>query len=120
MSEAIIEARGLHKSFKGTPALNGLDLEVPAGSIFGFLGRNGAGKTTTIKVLLGMARPTSGHARVFGLPVDATTSSVEIRRRTGFVSDEKDLYDYMTVDEIVRFTAAFFPRWRPQLEQRYL
>ena len=78
-------------------ALRGLSLQVPAGSICGFLGRNGAGKTTTIKVLLGMARPTSGDARVFGLPADAPDASVEIRRRTGFVSDDKDLYDYMTV-----------------------
>ena len=116
----VIEAADLRKNYDDVEAVRGLNLQVPAGSIFGFLGRNGAGKTTTIKVLLGMARPTSGHARVFGLPVDATGSSVEIRRRTGFVSDEKDLYDYMTVDEIVRFTAAFFPRWRPELERRYL
>jgi ABC-2 type transport system ATP-binding protein len=116
----VIEAADLRKNYDDVEAVRGLNLQVPAGSIFGFLGRNGAGKTTTIKVLLGMARPTSGHVRVFGLPVDATGSSVEIRRRTGFVSDEKDLYDYMTVDEIVRFTAAFFPRWRPELEQRYL
>ena len=93
---------------------------MPAGSIYGFLGRNGAGKTTTIKVLLGMARPTSGQARVFGLPADAPDASVEIRRRTGFVSDDKDLYDYMTVEEMIRFTAPFFPRWRADLEQRYL
>ena len=116
----VIEAADLRKNYDDVEAVRGLNLQVPAGSIFGFLGRNGAGKTTTIKVLLGMARPTSGNARVFGLPVDAAGPSVEIRRRTGFVSDEKDLYDYMTVDEIVRFTAAFFPRWRPEVEQRYL
>ncbi|HYT76498.1 MAG TPA: ABC transporter ATP-binding protein, partial [Vicinamibacterales bacterium] len=83
-------------------------------------GRNGAGKTTTIKILLGMARPTSGQARVFGLQAGLQDASVAIRRRTGFVSEDKDLYDYMTVAEIVRFTAAFFPRWRRDLEQRYL
>jgi ABC-2 type transport system ATP-binding protein len=116
----VIEAADLRKNYDDVEALRGLNLQVPAGSIFGFLGRNGAGKTTTIKVLLGMARPTSGRARMFGLPVDATAPSVAIRRRTGFVSDDKDLYDYMTVDEIVRFTAAFFPHWRPELEQRYL
>ena len=94
----VIETADLRKHYDGVEAVRGLNLQVPAGSIFGFLGRNGAGKTTTIKVLLGMARPTSGHARVFGLPADAPDASVEIRRRTGFVSDEKDLYDYMTVD----------------------
>jgi ABC-2 type transport system ATP-binding protein len=116
----IIETADLHKRYDDVEAVRGLDLQVPAGSIFGFLGRNGAGKTTTIKVLLGMARPTSGHARVFGLAADAQDTSVEIRRRTGFVSDEKDLYDYMTVEQMIRFTAPFFPRWRVDLERRYL
>ena len=115
-----IETLDLRKNFGTTEALRGLDLDVPAGSIFGFLGRNGAGKTTTIKILLGMTRPTAGRARVFGLPADAPESSVEIRRRTGFVSEDKELYEYMTVDEIVRFTAAFYPKWHRDLEQRYL
>jgi ABC-2 type transport system ATP-binding protein len=116
----IIETADLHKRYDDVEAVRGLHLQVPAGSIFGFLGRNGAGKTTTIKVLLGMTRPTSGHARVFGLAADAQDTSVEIRRRTGFVSDEKGLYDYMTVEQMIRFTAPFFPRWRVDLEQRYL
>jgi ABC-2 type transport system ATP-binding protein len=116
----VIETVDLRKHYDGVEALRGLSLQVPAGSIYGFLGRNGAGKTTTIKVLLGMARPTSGHARVFGLPADTQSASVDIRRRIGFVSDEKDLYDYMTVEEIIRFTAPFFPRWRSDLEQRYI
>jgi ABC-2 type transport system ATP-binding protein len=116
----VIETTDLRKDYDGVEAVRGLSLQVPAGSIYGFLGRNGAGKTTTIKVLLGMARPTGGHARVFGLAADAQESSVQIRRRTGFVSDDKDLYDYMDVEEMIRFTAAFFPRWRADLEQRYL
>ncbi|HEY3052098.1 MAG TPA: ABC transporter ATP-binding protein [Thermoanaerobaculia bacterium] len=116
----IIETADLRKSYGGVEALRGLNLNVPAGSICGFLGRNGAGKTTTIKILLGMARPTSGVARVFDLPADSQQASVEIRRRTGFVSEEKDLYDYMTVEELIRFTAAFFPQWRADLQQRYL
>jgi ABC-2 type transport system ATP-binding protein len=116
----IIETVELQKNYDGVEAVRGLNLQVPAGSICGFLGRNGAGKTTTIKVLLGMARPTSGQARVFGLAADAPGASVEIRRRTGFVSDDKDLYNYMTVEGMIRFTAAFFPRWRTDLEKRYL
>jgi ABC-2 type transport system ATP-binding protein len=116
----VIETADLRKQYPGVEALRGLSLQVPAGSIYGFLGRNGAGKTTTIKVLLGMAFPTSGRARVFGLPADEQETSVDIRRRTGFVSDEKDLYDHMTVEEMIRFTAPFFPRWRADLEQRYL
>src|SRR3954465_2309891 len=106
-----IETLNLHKTYEyggGTAeALRGLTLRVPAGSIYGFLGRNGAGKTTTIKVLLGMAHATSGEARILGVPAQPGEASVEARRRVGFVSDEKDLYDYMTVAEMIRFTAAF-------------
>jgi len=120
----VIETVGLRKQYGGSggpvEALRGLDLQVPAGSICGFLGRNGAGKTTAIKVLLGMARPTSGAATVFGLPSDVPDASVQIRRATGFVSDDKELYDYMTAGEMIRFTARFFPRWRADLEQRYV
>jgi ABC-2 type transport system ATP-binding protein len=115
----VIETSELRKQYDDVEALRGLSLRVPAGSIFGFLGRNGAGKTTTIKLLLGMARPTSGSAVVFGQPAALEAASVEIRRRIGFVSDQKDLYDYMTVDEMIRFTTPFFPRWRSDLEQRY-
>jgi ABC-2 type transport system ATP-binding protein len=121
VSEAVaIETVDLHKRFEATDALRGLNLRVPQGSIFGFLGRNGAGKTTTIKVLLGMARATSGQARVLGLPAGDAGASVTIRTRTGFVDETKALYDYMTVDEIIRFTAGFFPGWRRDLEKRYL
>jgi len=116
----VIEASELRKEYEGVEALRGLNLHVPAGSIYGFLGRNGAGKTTTAKILLGMTRPTSGQVRVFGSPADVPRVSVDIRRRVGFVSDEKDLYDYMTVGEIIGFTREFYPRWRPDLEERYL
>src|SRR5262249_33290268 len=68
-----------------------------------------------MKILLWMVRPTGGQVRVFGL-----TPDVEVRRRVGFVSEEKDLYGYMTVEEMIRFTAPFFPRWRVDLEKRYL
>ena len=115
-----IETVGLRKSYDGVEAVRGLDLQVPAGSIFGFLGRNGAGKTTTLKMLLGMARPTSGTATVLGLAADSREASVEIRRRTGFVSDDKDLFDGMAVGELVRFTSPLFPRWRKDLEEKYL
>jgi ABC-2 type transport system ATP-binding protein len=116
----IVETTELQKRYDGVEALRGLDLQVPAGSICGFLGRNGAGKTTTLKILLGMVRPTGGEARVFGLSAESARESVEIRRRTGFVSEEKDLYGYMTVREMIDFTVPFFPRWRGDLVQRHL
>ena len=120
MSDFVIEISGLKKSFKGQPALNGLDLNVPAGSIFGFLGRNGAGKTTTIKLLMGILKQDGGTAQLFGLPVSNGSNGIEARRRIGFVSEEKELYPYMTVAQVIRFTRPFFPRWRDDLEQRYL
>jgi ABC-2 type transport system ATP-binding protein len=116
-----IETEDLRKQYAGgVEALRGLTLHVPRGSIFGFLGKNGAGKTTTIKVLLGMAHATGGRATVFGLDAGAQHSSVAIRRRTGFVSEEKDLYELMTVEQIIRFTASFYASWRGDLEHQYL
>jgi ABC-2 type transport system ATP-binding protein len=120
MTDLAIETNQLYKSFAGNPALRGLDLRVPVGSIFGFLGRNGAGKTTTIKTLMGLLRPDGGAARVFGIPIVDADSSVEIRRRIGFVTEDKELYPYMTVQQLIRFTRPFFPKWRNDLEQRYL
>jgi ABC-2 type transport system ATP-binding protein len=115
-----IEAADLRKAYGTVEALRGLNLRVPAGSICGFVGRNGAGKTTTIKILLGMVHATAGDARVFGLPVHAPQSNVEIRRRVGFVSEDKDLFDTMSVGDMIRFTASFYRRWRADLEQQYL
>src|SRR5271155_1845932 len=120
MTDTIVETSQLCKSFTGKPALCGLDLRVPAGSIFGFLGRNGAGKTTTIKTIMGLLKPDSGDAHVFGTPVADADRSIEIRRRIGFVTEDKELYPYMTVEQIIRFTRPFFPKWRDDLERRYL
>jgi ABC-2 type transport system ATP-binding protein len=116
----VVDIVDLHKRYASVDAVRGLSLQVPPGSIYGVLGRNGAGKTTTIKVLLGMAQPARGRVRVFDLDATDAAASVEIRRRTGFVSEEKELYDFMTVGDIVRFTAAFYPRWHRDLEERYL
>jgi ABC-type multidrug transport system ATPase subunit len=118
--DCVIEILGLRKSFRGLEALRGLDLRVPAGSIYGFLGRNGAGKTTTIKALMGLLHPDGGDARVFGQAIGGDAAGVDIRRRVGFVTEDKELYPYMTVEQVVRFTRPFFPRWRDDLAQRYL
>lgn len=120
MSQAVIEIEALRKRFGAQAALDGLDLRVPAGSVFGFLGRNGAGKTTTIKHLLGLIKADGGTARIFGQTIANAGAGVAIRRRIGFVTEDKDLYPYMTVEGIIRFTRPFFPTWRRELEQRYL
>jgi ABC-2 type transport system ATP-binding protein len=120
MTDFIIETNQLCKSFDSQPALRGLDLRVPIGSIFGFLGRNGAGKTTTIKTLMGLLHFDSGSAEVFGMPIVDADNSVEIRRRIGFVTEDKELYPYMTVEQLIAFTRPFFPKWRHDLERRYV
>jgi ABC-2 type transport system ATP-binding protein len=116
----IIDTADVRKFYGSVQALAGLDLRVPRGAICGLLGRNGAGKTTTIKVLLGMVRPTSGQARVFGLAADDTRASVEIRSRTAFVSEDKDLYGGVSVAELVRFASSFYTKWRADLASTYL
>ena len=73
---AAIDLRGLRKRYGSVDALTGLDLQVPTGSIFGFLGRNGAGKTTTIKALMGMIRVTAGEGFVLGHRVGDTQDGV--------------------------------------------
>jgi ABC-2 type transport system ATP-binding protein len=103
---AIISTLGLAKSYRGVQSLKGIDLAVPEHSIFGFLGPNGAGKTTVIKLLLGLARPTSGTATVFGL--DTARQSRAIRRRVGYLAQDPRFYDKMTARQTLRFSARFF------------
>jgi len=103
---SVIETRALSKSYGRVQALRPLDLEVPEGSIFGFLGPNGAGKTTAIKLLLGLAQPTSGTGQVFGR--DVVSESLSIRRRAGYLPQEPHYYGYMTARQALRFAARFF------------
>ncbi len=120
MDELVVETIELTKRYGRFEAVSRLNFSVPRGSIYGFLGRNGAGKTTTIKMLLGMTHPTSGEVRVFGRDPQQAEQGVEIRRRTGFVSEEKQLYVGMTVEQIIDFTRPFFPTWDVRLEKQLL
>lgn len=113
---AVVETRDLTKRFGNNYALSGLTMSVPRGQIVGFLGRNGSGKTTTIKILLDVVRRTSGDVTLLGEP----TGSVAARRRIGFLGEDKRLYAYMTVREIIAFTRPFFPTWRVETEARLL
>jgi ABC-2 type transport system ATP-binding protein len=120
MEQWAIEINDLRKAYGKQCAVDGLTLRVPAGSIYGFLGKNGAGKTTTIELLLSIVRADSGSASVFGAPVTGGKESSSVRRRIGFVSEDKGLYPYMTVEQIIRFTRGFFPEWQMDMERRYL
>jgi len=102
----VIYTQELSKAYKGVQALHGLNLEVPKNSIFGFLGPNGAGKSTTIKMLLGLTRPTSGKALVFGQ--DIAKDSLAVRRRVGYLAQDPRYYEHMTARQTLRYTARFF------------
>lgn len=116
MNGAAIAIRDLKKRFGKVEALSGLTLDVPRGSVCGFLGRNGA---TALKMLMGMARPDSGSAQVLGLDALSRSGSLEIRRRAAFVTETKELYPNMSVDQTIRFVAGFFPGWDWDLEREY-
>jgi len=120
MPELIIETENLKKIYGGKAAVDGIDLAVDRGSIHGFLGRNGSGKTTTIKMLLGLTYQTSGEARVFGLRPGDRKEGVRIRRRVGFVSEDKGLYDSVKVEQMISFTRSFFPTWDREMEGRLI
>jgi ABC-2 type transport system ATP-binding protein len=104
--DLIIETKDLHKRYGKFEAVNGLSLEVPAGSIYGFVGPNGAGKTTTMRMLTTLTRPTSGQAWVAGHSV--TQEPRAVRRAIGYMPDEFGVYDDMRVWEYLDFFAACY------------
>ncbi|MGC9996033.1 MAG: ABC transporter ATP-binding protein [Terriglobia bacterium] len=117
MNDLAIHTEGLVKLFGKTRAVDGLDLKVPRGSVYGFLGRNGAGKTTTVKTLLGLLRPSAGAAQVLGF--DIGRDLIAILERTGFVPENKMLFGTLTPAQIVHFNQGYFPKWSNQLVARY-
>lgn len=117
MGELAIATENLRKTYSGFRAVRGVSLNVPQGTAYGFLGRNGAGKTTTIKMLLGLVRPTSGAATIFGM--NAERDRLAISRRTAFVSEKKALYPSLTPGELVRFSKAFYPTWLDGAVDKY-
>lgn len=107
MNDALaIETRGLGKRYGSVIALDDLDLRVPRGSVTGFLGPNGAGKTTAMRLLLGLARPTSGSATILGR--DVAADATEVRRRVGFLAQDPRFFEHETARATLRFTARFF------------
>jgi ABC-2 type transport system ATP-binding protein len=120
ISDRVIHTTELTKDYGGFRAVDRLNCRVRAERITGFLGRNGAGKSSTIKMLLGMIRPTSGSGTVLGYRIDDPKQSIAIRRRIAYVGEDKGLYGYMTVAEIIRFTRSFYRDWQPATERLLL
>ena len=114
-SPAIL-VRNLSKIYDGRAAVDGLSLEVPRGSFFGFLGPNGAGKSTTIRMLTGLIPPTSGEIEMLGLPMPA--SEMEIKKRIGLVPDESLLFDRLTGQEFLEFVGRMYGLARPLVVER--
>lgn len=103
MQNAIIELHGLTKRYGGYMAVDRLDLQVKKGEIFGILGPNGAGKSTTILMMLGLAEPTSGTAKVCG--INATTSPVSVKAKVGYLPEDVGFYEDLTGIENLIYTA---------------
>lgn len=116
----IIETKDLGKQFGTFHAVRGLNLRVARNQVTGFLGRNGAGKSTTIKMLLGMTHPTSGSGLLLGRSILDAKENVEARREVAYCGEDKQLYAYMTVAQLIRFTASFYPDWRSEVASRLL
>jgi len=113
---AALELRGLTKRFGDAIALDGVDLVVRPGVVFGFLGRNGAGKTTALRILSGLARPTAGTAHVLGHDVERATDAV--RARIGFLPDVPGFYPWMTAREYLEFAGRLFGLDKATLDAR--
>ncbi|MYA19224.1 MAG: ABC transporter ATP-binding protein [Chloroflexi bacterium] len=120
MDGAAIRFEGLVKAYGDVRALDGIDLTVPRGEVFGFLGPNGAGKTTAIRILMDLIRPTSGRAEVLGF--DAQRDSIEVRRRCGYLPGDLERYNSLRVDACLDLVASLRggvdARYRRELVER--
>src|SRR5437879_10964290 len=108
-AQAVIAITSLSRHFAAKKVLDEVSLYVPRGCVFGLVGENGAGKTTLIKHILGLLRAEAGTVRVFG--IDPVSDPVRVLSRIGYLSEQPDLPGWMRVDEFMRYTQAFYPKW---------
>ncbi len=116
MSEPAVRARGLSRRFGQLLAVDNLDLDIPHGQIFGFLGPNGSGKTTTIRALCGLLTPSSGEVTVLGKSIPAAAN--EVRRRIGYMTQRFSLYEDLSVAENLNFIGSIQGLPRRERRQR--
>src|SRR5690349_11280501 len=109
MNSYAIETKNLTRYFGRHCVVSELNLKVPHGCIFGFLGRNGAGKSTTIRMLLGLLEPTHGSATILGKNSNELTP--EDRERIGYLPEGHHVSGWMTIAECGSFQSAFYPKW---------
>src|SRR5262245_30103890 len=109
VSDHVIEVTGLSRRFGRNLALDAVSLRVPRGCVLGLVGVNGSGKTTLLRHLLGQYRAEAGTVRVFGK--DPVADPVGVLSRLGYLSDDVDLPGWMRIDQMLRYTAAFYPCW---------
>ncbi len=112
----VIKAEGLSKNFGALTAVEGVNLEIEAGEIFGFLGPNGSGKSTVIRMLCGLLRPSAGRAELLGF--DVVQQTEEIKRRIGYMSQRFSLYEDLTVEENIDFYGAIYGLARTDMALR--
>jgi len=112
----VVVTSHLTRRFDSKTALEDVSLNVPRGSVFGLVGENGAGKSTLIKHILGLWRAQSGEVRVFGL--DPVREPVSVLARIGYLSEQPELPEWMTVGEFIRYTGAFYPSWDPEYAEQ--
>ena len=112
----MIRLNALTKRYGKFTAVDGIDLDVPRGELFGLLGPNGAGKTTTIRMIAGILRPTSGTVTVGGIDIQARP--LEAKARLGYIPDRPFVYDKLTGGEFLRFAAALWGMQGPAVERR--
>ena len=109
MSESVVNVSELTRRFGAKTALASVSLSLSRGVVYGLVGANGAGKTTLIKHILGLLRAESGSVRVFGH--DPVADPVAVLSKIGYLSEENDLPGWMRVDELIRYSRAFYPAW---------
>lgn len=115
-SDYAILTRGMSKVFGNKPAVSDLNLSIPKGSIYGFLGPNGCGKSTSIRMLTGLLRPTAGEITVLGETLPG--SEEHLRRRIGYMTQKFSLYDNLTVKENLHFVSQIFGLKRKAAKER--